>query len=68
MSGVFLCLLAAMRGILGEQLARSMDHVDPVVEGMRQADDDVLQRALLQASVFVEAVIADMASLPQASA
>ena len=48
---------------LGEQLARSENHVDPVVESMRQRGQKLLQRTLLELAIGVEAVVGDVAEV-----
>jgi len=49
--------------ILGKQLARAMNHVDPVVEGMCDLCHQLLQRPFLQAAAFIEAVVRHMAEI-----
>src|SRR3954469_8549608 len=64
-SGMFLGLrlLRAVRRILGEQLARAVDHFDPIVEIMRQARDQLLERSVFEAAVAVEGIVADVAEI-----
>src|SRR6476469_2830772 len=64
-SSVFpgLRFLAPVSGVLGEQLTRAIDHVDPVMEGVRKTGNKLLQRAFLQASGLVETVVADVAQI-----
>ncbi len=52
-----------VRRILGEQLARAVDHVDPVVERVRELGHQLLERPLLEAAALVEAVVGDMAEI-----
>ena len=52
-----------MRRILGEQLARAVDHVHPVVERVGELRHQFLQRPFLEASAFVETVVGDVAEI-----
>src|SRR6476620_2674986 len=64
-SGVFLRLrrLRSVGRILRQKLARAVNHVDPVVEGMGESLDQFLERTLLQATAVVKAVVADVAEI-----
>jgi len=48
-------------GVCGQQAAGADDNIHPVVECDREFHDQILQRPVLQASVGVEFVIADIA-------
>ena len=41
-------------GVMLQQLAGAKDHLDPVVEGMRQLGDELLERPFLEAAILVE--------------
>src|SRR5437868_5989386 len=63
-SRVFLLLRRRrMRRIFGECSARAVDHVDPVVERMRELGDELLQGSVLEAAALIEAVVADVAEI-----
>ena len=56
-------VLSRMRRILCEKLARSLNHVDPIVEGMRQGGHQILERTFFQTAALVEAVVRHMAEI-----
>src|SRR4051794_15440092 len=52
-----------VRRIFGEQLTRTVDHVDPVMEGVSEVGDQLLERTVLQLAVSIEIIVTHMAEI-----